>query len=119
MDFAQNLQRLMDEQGLSNYQLAKNLDIHPTTVANWLDGKIPRKRTQLLLANYFGVSIDELLGNSSGNNKIPPLLETSSGTDLDEVYFSIAKDAQDCEIDPEDIKAAIQFLKDLKERKGK
>lgn len=53
----------MDSKALTNYQLAKDLDIHPSTVANWLSGKIPRKKTLALLADYFGVSVDYLLGN--------------------------------------------------------
>jgi len=62
MQFSQILKKLMDERGLTNYQLAKELDIHPTTVANWLDNREPRKKTLLLLSNYFGVSVEYLLG---------------------------------------------------------
>lgn len=47
MNFAQQLSKLMDSRALTNYQLAKDLDIHPTTVANWLAGKTPRKRPSL------------------------------------------------------------------------
>ena len=63
MSFAQRLSELMASRTLTNYQLAKDLDIHPTTVANWLAGKAPRKKTLALLAEYFGVSTDYLLGN--------------------------------------------------------
>ena len=52
----------MDKRGLTNYQLAKDLDIHPTTVANWLNGKEPRKSTVLQLSDYFHVTSDYLLG---------------------------------------------------------
>ena len=62
MSFAQRLSELMASRTLTNYQLAKDLDIHPTTVANWLAGKAPRKKTLALLAEYFGVSTDYLLG---------------------------------------------------------
>lgn len=63
MNFAQRLSTLMDSRALTNYQLAKDLDIHPTTVTNWLSGKIPRKKTLAILSDYFGVSVDYLLGN--------------------------------------------------------
>ena len=49
MDFSQRLKRLMDERHLTNYELAKKLDIHPTTVANWLGGSEPRKKTMAML----------------------------------------------------------------------
>lgn len=71
MTFAQQLSKLMDSRSLTNYQLAKDLDIHPTTVANWLSGKIPMKKTLAILADYFGVSVDELIGNAE-NEKKPP-----------------------------------------------
>lgn len=60
MEFAQTLKRLMDERGITNYQLAKDLDVHPTTVANWLNGKEPRKKTKFQLAGYFGIDFMEL-----------------------------------------------------------
>lgn len=63
MNFAQRLSGLMDSHALTNYQLAKDLDIHPTTVTNWLSGKTPRKKTLAILSDYFGVSVDYLLGN--------------------------------------------------------
>lgn len=62
MNFPQILQNLLDTNRLTNYQLAKNLDVHPTTVANWLSGKTPRKRTLGQIADYFGVTTDYLLG---------------------------------------------------------
>lgn len=104
MSFAQRLKYLMDERGLTNYQLAKNLDIHPTTVANWLGGKEPRKSTQHQLAKYFGVSTDYLLGES--DKKMP----TVEG-ELSDVYFSLAKDLQDNEVNPEDIKEFLEIIK--------
>lgn len=63
MNFSQILKKLMEQRALTNYQLAKDLDIHPTTVANWLNGKVPRKKTLSILAAYFDVSVDYLLGN--------------------------------------------------------
>lgn len=62
MNFAQNLRKLMDENSLSNYQLAKDLDVHPSTVAYWLDGTAPRKKTLAKIADYFRVSVDYLTG---------------------------------------------------------
>lgn len=72
MAFAQTLKRLMENRSLTNYQLAKDLDIHPTTVANWLEGREPRKKTLAALADYFCVSIDYLL---KGEQKEKPSLE--------------------------------------------
>ncbi len=63
MAFAQNLKHLMDIEGLSNYKLAKMLGCHQTTVQNWLDGSVPQKRTQNSIANVFGITVSELMGD--------------------------------------------------------
>lgn len=74
MEFALSLKKLMDEKGLTNYQLAKDLDVHPTTVANWLEGKEPRKKTQIQLANYFKVTVEALL-TGEAQKETPALTE--------------------------------------------
>lgn len=79
MNFAQQLSKLMDSRALTNYQLAKDLDIHPTTVANWLAGKTPRKKTLAILSDYFGVSVDYLLGNEE-----KPAPESRNGLSIKE-----------------------------------
>jgi len=60
MSFAHNLKYLMDQYGLSNYQLAKELECHQTSVANWLNGTMPQKKMQKEIADYFQVSINQM-----------------------------------------------------------
>ena len=44
-------------------KVAKDLDVHPTTVWSWENkNKIPRKKVLIKVAEYFGVSIDYLFG---------------------------------------------------------
>ena len=83
MKFAQILKKIMDERQVTNYELAKKLDIHPTTVANWLDGAMPRKKMMGRLADYFNVSIEYLLGTE--NEKSP----TPEGAELTELEKDI------------------------------
>lgn len=109
MDFSQRLKRIMDERHLTNYELAKKLDIHPTTVANWLDGSEPRKKTMAMLADFFGVSEEWLEGKDT--KKEPTFIDG-----LDSIYLSIAKDAQENQIDPEDLKLAIETIKNLRKK---
>ncbi len=113
MTFAQQLSKLMDSRALTNYQLAKDLDIHPTTVANWLSGKIPRKKTLSILADYFGVSVDYLLGNAE-NEKKPLINEDEELTEyLEELknrpemrmLFSLTKGAT-----KEDVEKAVRII---------
>ncbi len=44
-------------------KVAKDLDVHPTTVWSWENkNKIPREKVLIRAAEYFGVSIDYLFG---------------------------------------------------------
>ena len=61
MSFAQILSGLMEGRGITRYQLARELEVHPTTITNWLDGgKRPHKATQGRLAQVLGVTIEYL-----------------------------------------------------------
>lgn len=62
MSFALKLKELREEKKLSQAQLAKELNVTAGSVGMWESTQRtpPAKRLQLI-ANYFGVSIDELL----------------------------------------------------------
>ena len=63
--FSERLRALMSEVAVSNYQLAKDLHISPTTVANWLKQvAAPGSNTIDLLAEYFGVLPSYLAGQT-------------------------------------------------------
>lgn len=115
MQFPQVLKSLMNSRGLSNYQLAKELDIHPTTVANWLDGKLPRKKTQLELATYFNVSVDYLMGDEQEK----PAQAQAENSELDQAFFRVMKSAQEKGYSAHDIELAMDFIKRARERDQK
>ena len=114
MRFAQRLSELMASRTLTNYQLAKDLDIHPTTVANWLAGKAPRKKTLALLAEYFGVSTDYLLGNEQ---KEKP---ATDGQAINEEALKLALFGGNTDVTDamwEEAKNYIQYIKEREKRK--
>ena len=49
------------ERGETNYKLAKELGVHQTSVANWKSGIKPHPRHVRMLAEHFGITVDELL----------------------------------------------------------
>lgn len=62
MSFAQKLDSLMTTKGTSMYRLAKELNVHQTTIKNWLtEHTEPKKQELIKMAEYFSVSLDELL----------------------------------------------------------
>ena len=114
MSFAQRLSELMASRTLTNYQLAKDLDIHTTTVANWLAGKAPRKKTLALLAEYFGVSTDYLLGNEQ---KEKP---ATDGQAINEEALKLALFGGNTDVTDamwEEAKNYIQYIKEREKRK--
>lgn len=59
---SENLARLQAERGETNYRLAKALGVHQSSIANWKSGEIsPHPKHVRMLADYFGVTVDDLL----------------------------------------------------------
>lgn len=61
MGYSDNLCKLMNEKGISSYKLAKDIGVHVSTISNWKDGRAPKVEHLKLVADYFGVTLDELL----------------------------------------------------------
>lgn len=78
MTFAERLKELMVENGITNYQLSKDTGTHATTIANWLDenkNAMPQERKFKAIADYFGVSVAYLKGETDIKEKTAPINE--------------------------------------------
>ena len=63
MTFSENLKSLRIANGLNQQTLAKNLNISLKTVSHWETGYSQPSIAQLIqLADFFDISIDELVG---------------------------------------------------------
>lgn len=60
MPFRENLIAKMNEKSITNYRLSRDLHIHATTVHNWKDGRQPILEHVKLVADYFGMTMDEM-----------------------------------------------------------
>lgn len=106
--FTERLDATLKSKGLEQKDLAKKLHISNSAISEWITGK--KKSYQKYaaeIAEFLEVSIDYLYG-----------LTDTPTTDyqLSGVYLSLAKDAQENEIDPEDIKLAIRMIKEMKKK---
>jgi len=71
MGFAQRLKEAMDSTHTTMYRLSKILEVHPTTIKNWLDGKSePKSSTIEKIATALDVPILELLDLKQEAEKI-------------------------------------------------
>lgn len=63
MILSDNINRLMQDNNLSNVQLGKEIGISDETIRKWRNGQtIPPIDKAKLLANYFHISLDSLMG---------------------------------------------------------
>ena len=44
MSFAENLARIQAERGVTNYRIAKEIDVNQTSIVNWKNGTKPHPR---------------------------------------------------------------------------
>lgn len=68
MEFGEKLRGLIEERGLTQKELAKNMCIAPSTLGCYVQGiREPDFATLKVFADYFGVTADYLLDCSSKN----------------------------------------------------
>lgn len=67
------LKRLRKERGLTQVELAEKLNLSQSTIASWENGK---RRPDLdllpIIADFFGVSVDEIYGQEPHEQTPPP-----------------------------------------------
>ena len=63
-NFSENLKKLMKNKDVSRKQLSQDLNIKYTTICEWIKGTMmPRSEALSSLAEYFGITISELLAD--------------------------------------------------------
>lgn len=63
--FADNLSKLMNDRGVSAYRLSKETGIAQSGISEYRAGKtIPGIEKLNILASYFGISVEELVGDA-------------------------------------------------------
>ena len=109
MTLLNRIKLLCDEHGETLASLERKMDFGNGTIRRW-ENTIPSGDRLGKVADFFGVTVDYLLGRDDAT---PPTKNRDS--QLNDIYFSFAKDAQDNGIDPEDIKAILKIIKRSKE----
>lgn len=111
--FSENLKTLRKQKRLTGAKLAHKLNISHSTLASWETGRhIPHLADIIRIADFFEVSIDELLGR---NEEITNLID-SNNTDPQETFFEnffdfLKKHEEFSDKDVEDIQLMIEFIK--------
>ena len=102
MDFGKQLRSLIEERGMTQKELAKELNIAPSTMGGYTQGiREPDYATLKKIASFFKVSTDYLLGHHSS------VAQTDSEEDILRIFRSLTPEQQ--RIYLEQGKAFIKF----------
>ena len=64
--FKENFIQLCNKNGESPSSVCRKVGITPATFSCWTETSVPRQATLMRIADYFGVSVEYLLGNEKG-----------------------------------------------------
>lgn len=92
MTMGERIKRLRNDKGLSQEKLAEKLNVSRSAVAKWeADGGIPESDNLIQLSAVLGISLDELVGNTKGQN---------DSKEADKVYSESCRfESQWCDIE--------------------
>lgn len=95
LKFAQNLKNIMQKRNKTQSDLVKDLSFRQATVSDWLNGKkYPRMDKVEKLANYLGVSINELLMQSVFEPPLPAIQLTDQEKSMIKKYRQLNADGK-------------------------
>lgn len=117
MNFGQRLRELRAEKKMRQEDLANVLKVHRATVGKYeTNERSPDKETLQLLADYFNVSIDYLLGRTDIRNAYESPKDSS--TVIEEVDDKLLRDIAKIykNLSPEEQKELARYAKYLKTR---
>lgn len=78
MPFADNLQKLRKRKGLSQEQLAAQLDVSRQAISRWETGAIPDMENVMKISRFFGYTVEQLMDDQMILPNQPIIKETSS-----------------------------------------
>ena len=108
MEWKERIKTRRIDQGLTVEKVAQAVGVSAATVSRWERGEIASLSADKVsrLAEILQVTPDYLMGWET-----PP-----QDGKLNNVYFNFAREAQENQIDPDDIRLAIEMIKKLKRR---
>ena len=118
-----NLEKILQEKGLKQYDIIKGTGISPGTLSGWKRGDyVPKEQTRQLIADYLGVSLlrldtgkDEPKKSTDGDvwyfdNETAKLAEEIQKDPQRKLLFEAARN-----VSPENIELAINMFKQFQE----
>ncbi len=115
------LKKLRAEKGLTQEDISNELKINRATYAHYETGRRqPDTGTLEMLAEYFNVSVDYLLGRTlkkslyALNGEEVPVVLREIGIE----YIEIAREMEQHQLSPEEIRKILEAVKNIKNNKN-
>jgi len=120
MDFSKRLKELREKKGLSQEELAEKLDIPRSSVTHYENNaaRIPRQNRLNEIADFFGVSVDYLIGRAKSPglnlNEEKFMKDIMDSKSLEEIKSRNKLTVDGKPATDEEIKAAIAFIRSMR-----
>lgn len=102
----QKFEELLKQHNVTAYRVAKETGIATATLTQWKNGtSVPKTDKLQKIADFFNVPLEYF----SEKSDIVPINNKISG-----VYFSLAKEFEENNIDPNDVKKVLELIKSLR-----
>ena len=120
--FSDNYIRLCKEKGVGVTVASQEIGYSANSGKKWSEGSVPRKTTLLKIAEYFGVTVDELMeGQPTMSYGGAPLLDTKkAATPKDDgalLRFALFGDPAE-EITDDDIERILDYARYVREKRN-
>ena len=114
--FYDNYSKICEIKGVSPTRVLNDLKISKSSYGHWKNGGEPLNETKKKIADYFGISVPELMSGkinaapaeAEADDEMAELLETIRRRPDLKVLFSLSKKAT-----PEDVRKTIQIIKTI------
>lgn len=114
--FYSNFVRLCKKNGKTPSAVAEELGFSRAASSGWADGSKPRKSTLIIIADYFGITVEELMsGVEDAKKETPdPTIEGKRST-----VSSFIRESTDASVLLDIMNEVAQKLKELEKKNGK
>lgn len=117
--FKENFIRLCNQRGVAPTAVCSAIGLSNATFSCWTDDSVPRKATLMKIADYFGVTVEDLLqekkppASEAEEDELTELLQELKTRPEMKMLFSLAKGAT-----KEDVELAVQIIERMRRQGG-
>lgn len=95
MQFVERVAALAKEKGVTEKQVLLDCNLNKNLFGLWRHGSNPNKATQKVLSDYFGVSVEYLMGETDDREqKNSPMPSDGTGEEMERYYALLTPENQ-------------------------